>query len=125
MFDHVSSRKNEPTMGIFGGLRSIALRNPQILEALQIAQIQQMRPTDALSLPVAIVLGILNVIIGLLLITCCCCCCCCACCKNRRPAAITVNTGFPQVSMMSLPQGSNNGHSVPPYSRLEEEPTFK
>ncbi|KAI0224413.1 hypothetical protein LSAT2_024577 [Lamellibrachia satsuma] len=81
--------------------------------------------TLCLSLPVAIVLGILNVIIGLLLITCCCCCCCCVCCKNRRPAAITVNTGFPQVSMMSLPHASNNGHSVPPYSRLEEEPTFK
>ncbi|KAI0233042.1 hypothetical protein LSAT2_016688 [Lamellibrachia satsuma] len=81
--------------------------------------------TFCLSLPVAIVLGILNVIIGLLLITCCCCCCCCVCCKNRRPAIIAVNTGLPQVTVMSLPQESASGHSVPPYSRLEEEPTFK
>ncbi|KAI0233043.1 hypothetical protein LSAT2_016689 [Lamellibrachia satsuma] len=71
--------------------------------------------TLCLPLPVAILLGVLNVIIGLLLITCCCCCCCCVCCKNHRPAIITVNTGLPQVTVMSLPQESV------PYSRLEEE----
>ncbi|KAI0228431.1 hypothetical protein LSAT2_021105 [Lamellibrachia satsuma] len=56
-------RKNEHTMGMFGALgrvgcscwfsaicrlRSIALRNPRLIENLQIAQIQQMGPTDAL-----------------------------------------------------------------------------
>ena len=57
MSDHVSPRKNEHTMGMFGvhrrvvcscwicticRFRLIALRNPRILENLPIAQIQQM-----------------------------------------------------------------------------------
>jgi len=44
----------------------------------------------SVSLPVAIVLGIVSGILALLIVTCCCCCCCCCtCCKSRRPQFIS------------------------------------
>lgn len=69
-----------------------------------------------LSIPVAVVLGIVGSIFSLLLVTCCCCCCCCACCKSRRPHIVTV--GMPRVTVMTLPETAG---SAPPYSRLQDE----
>ncbi|KAK2179879.1 hypothetical protein NP493_467g02021 [Ridgeia piscesae] len=70
-----------------------------------------------LSLPVAIVLGIVSGILALLIVTCCC-CCCCTCCKSRRPQFISV--GLPVFTTVTLPQASAMG-AVSPYSHLQEE----